>query len=389
MLLGPGYHPSIFGDSRNPLFGTFDAPSLDQFFDLSAPKFYPKYDNHNWGLRRVPERRYQQTEDEIQYILQVHAPQANKKNFQVELDDNNRLVVREHGVYRGFDRLFRIPEDVDIHSITAEWLDDLLLVKLPKIHHVPSLNLEALRTRNEHEAGRRRALQQEERRQRREEADMYRRQIEEQEEQKRQRRQEAEQHRRRLAEQKRQRREEAEQYRQYEKLQAEYHRKKELQRKYQQQQAEYRRLQQEKHQGYRQHQAKERRQRHQQQRQYWQENKAPGSKRSPERGDLRQPIRNQHQSKLIQNQKAHSDLQELETVRNKHDLAMQHEDRYLPERSAHSDASSPYDHEYYSHDDDSDLIVTEEMHDAQIEPLKKHHDASEGYVDTRGIFRAY
>merc|ERR1719218_561641 len=353
MLLGPGYHPSIFGDSRNPLFGTFDALSLDQFFDLSAPKFYPKYDNHNWGLRRVPERRYQQTEDEIQYILQVHAPQANKKNFQVKLDDNNRLVVREHGVYRGFDRLFRIPEDVDIHSITAEWLDDLLLVKLPKIHHVPSLNLEALRTRNEHEAGRRRALQQEERRQRREEA---------------------EQHRRRLAEQKRQRREEAEQYRQYEKLQAEYHRKKELQRKYQQQQAEYRRLQQEKHQGYRQRQAKERRQRHQQQRQYWQENKAPGSKRSPERGDLRQPIRNQHQSKLIQNQKAHSDLQELETVRNKHDLAMQHEDRYLPQRSAHSDASSPYD-------DDSDLIVTEEMHDAQTEPLKKYHDASEGYVD--------
>lgn len=58
-----------------------------------------------------------------------------KEEIKVEVEDSRYLIIRteaEEEPHRSFSRKFRLPERVDVEGISAEYVDGVLTVKVPR-----------------------------------------------------------------------------------------------------------------------------------------------------------------------------------------------------------------------------------------------------------------
>jgi HSP20 family protein len=85
-------------------------------------------------------------ENEKEYVLEVVAPGFEKDSFSVHLDqdqltisaerkqeaENTDKQIRNEYVYRSFKRSFTLDEKIDAESISAKYVNGILVLNLPK-----------------------------------------------------------------------------------------------------------------------------------------------------------------------------------------------------------------------------------------------------------------
>jgi HSP20 family protein len=124
---------------------------------LRSKRFLPSFDDDVFGkdfLRdffdfeqnpSVPEVNVKETKD--QYTIEVAAPGMDKKDFNVDVQNNMLTIssekeskdedkdenfLRREFSYTSFQRSFNIPETVDADNIKAKYDNGVLYVELPK-----------------------------------------------------------------------------------------------------------------------------------------------------------------------------------------------------------------------------------------------------------------
>jgi HSP20 family protein len=121
-----------------PSFSSF----LDDFFTSDFPSlFSPNFD------RRMTTPMVNVKENEDAYIVEMAAPGMNKKDFQIDLDNDvltisaelntkneetSELFTRREFEYTSFQRSFRLPDTVNQGKIKANYKEGILNVQLPK-----------------------------------------------------------------------------------------------------------------------------------------------------------------------------------------------------------------------------------------------------------------
>src|ERR1051326_6639155 len=90
-------------------------------------------------------------ETEKDYVVEVVAPGLNKEDFTVSLDDNiltvsfekkeeqkveNEKVIRNEYKYQSFKRSFTVDEKIDADNISAQYVNGVLTLNLPKREEV-------------------------------------------------------------------------------------------------------------------------------------------------------------------------------------------------------------------------------------------------------------
>ena len=135
----------------NPVVYRNSKPSLfDMFFDDHPTRLrYGASRRNNMTTCSAPATNIFETKEH--YKLEVAAPGLGKKDFNIEMTDGTLKVSstvekskREEGVtYRkiefaksSFTRNFRIPEDVDLEKIEANYAQGVLMISLPKSKEV-------------------------------------------------------------------------------------------------------------------------------------------------------------------------------------------------------------------------------------------------------------
>ena len=120
--------PSIFGDAMDSIFNTRLSDIMGSDLNMSTPSVNV-------------------VEKEDKYEIQLAAPGMNKKDFNIELD-NDRLkisselenkssdedsnYVRREYNYQSFMRSFTLPDTVDTDSINAKYEDGILNITIAK-----------------------------------------------------------------------------------------------------------------------------------------------------------------------------------------------------------------------------------------------------------------
>ncbi|KAL1560107.1 15.4 kDa class V heat shock protein-like [Salvia divinorum] len=70
------------------------------------------------------------------HLYSADIPGVRKEEIKVEVEDSRYLIIRTEAVaeepHRSFSRKFRLPERVDVAGISAEYLDGVLTVKVPR-----------------------------------------------------------------------------------------------------------------------------------------------------------------------------------------------------------------------------------------------------------------
>lgn len=68
------------------------------------------------------------------HIFSADIPGVRKEEIKVEVEDSRYLVIRTEAeeAQRSFNRKFRLPEQVDVEGISAEYVDGVLTVKVPR-----------------------------------------------------------------------------------------------------------------------------------------------------------------------------------------------------------------------------------------------------------------
>ena len=115
------------------------------------PSLFDEFFARDFGIDLAP-RTHQTpavniTEKEDAFILELVAPGKEKKDFDVELDDDTLTIsttnekesnegsaqfTRREFDYASFQRSFRMPETIDTKNIKANYKNGLLLIALPK-----------------------------------------------------------------------------------------------------------------------------------------------------------------------------------------------------------------------------------------------------------------
>jgi HSP20 family protein len=115
------------------------------------PSLFDEFFARDFGIDLAP-RTHQTpavniTEKEDAFILELVAPGKEKKDFDVELDNDTLTIstttekesnedsaqfTRREFDYASFQRRFRIPETIDTKSIKANYKNGLLSIVLPK-----------------------------------------------------------------------------------------------------------------------------------------------------------------------------------------------------------------------------------------------------------------
>ena len=115
------------------------------------PSLFDEFFTRNFGIDLAP-RTYQTpavniTEKEDSFHLEVVAPGKEKKDFDVELEQDTLTIstnsdsgiveedtqfTRREFDYASFNRSFRIPETIDTKNIKANYKNGLLSIVLPK-----------------------------------------------------------------------------------------------------------------------------------------------------------------------------------------------------------------------------------------------------------------
>jgi HSP20 family protein len=93
-------------------------------------------------------------EEDHEYVVELFIPGVSKEEIKIELN-NDLLIVsaetkKEQEVkyqtrefnYDTFKRSFTLPEDVKVDDITAEYLNGILKIALPKVAKAPQLKKE-------------------------------------------------------------------------------------------------------------------------------------------------------------------------------------------------------------------------------------------------------
>lgn len=90
-------------------------------------------------------------ETEKDYVVEVVAPGLNKEDFKVNLEDNlltvsfekkeeqkaeNEKVIRNEYKYQTFKRSFTVDEKIDADNISAQYVNGVLTLNLPKREEV-------------------------------------------------------------------------------------------------------------------------------------------------------------------------------------------------------------------------------------------------------------
>ncbi|PIN21157.1 hypothetical protein CDL12_06158 [Handroanthus impetiginosus] len=86
----------------------------------------------------IPENYVHWTQTPESHIYSADIPGVRKENIRVELEDSRYLIIRtaadestmEPG--RSFNRKFRLPGRVDVTGISAEYVDGVLTVTVPR-----------------------------------------------------------------------------------------------------------------------------------------------------------------------------------------------------------------------------------------------------------------
>ena len=116
-----------------------DLFDLQSFFDRGWPSWPSR---SSWPAINV-------AEDEKNYMIEVAAPGFNKEDFKVNIEDDiltisaevkremeetgqNRQYNRREYSYSSFTRSFSLPEDVKEDSITANYVNGILTLTMPK-----------------------------------------------------------------------------------------------------------------------------------------------------------------------------------------------------------------------------------------------------------------
>ena len=115
------------------------------------PSLFDEFFTRDFGIDLAP-RAYQTpavniTEKEDAFHLELVAPGKEKKDFDVELEEDTLIIstnsdsgiveddtqfTRREFDYASFNRSFRIPETIDTKSIKANYKNGLLSIVLPK-----------------------------------------------------------------------------------------------------------------------------------------------------------------------------------------------------------------------------------------------------------------
>lgn len=113
---------------------------VDEFFDTS---FWPELQ----GNERASVPAVNIMEDQDQFIIEVAAPGLEKKDFNIDLDNNvltihseredkkeekKRRFMRKEYSYTKFSRSFTLPAAVKDEDIKAEYKEGILTIRIPK-----------------------------------------------------------------------------------------------------------------------------------------------------------------------------------------------------------------------------------------------------------------
>lgn len=128
--------------------------------DLPISRMMDDFFNTGIGevLDHVPTARPKTNiiEAEDAYQLEMTVPGMNKDNIQLEIEDNTLVIqgsveekeyeqtpkfFRKEIRIGAFKRSFKLPKNVDMESIEANYKDGILLIRLPKMEKVESRRL--------------------------------------------------------------------------------------------------------------------------------------------------------------------------------------------------------------------------------------------------------
>jgi len=124
------------------------ANSIDSDFDIMLDRIF----NDGWNNNQKNKPSVDVIENEKEYILITDLPGFNKKNVNIEIEENRSLSItanskinkesndefyrireRNNGSYY---RRFDLPENVVIDEINAQFKNGSLIIKLPKAKEI-------------------------------------------------------------------------------------------------------------------------------------------------------------------------------------------------------------------------------------------------------------
>lgn len=73
------------------------------------------------------------------YSLTIELPGYNKSNTTVKIDDGILHIVGTINERKNFHKTFMLPKDLNMDKTTAEFVDGILSVKIPKIENPKSI----------------------------------------------------------------------------------------------------------------------------------------------------------------------------------------------------------------------------------------------------------
>ncbi|MFZ6052929.1 Hsp20/alpha crystallin family protein [Halocola ammonii] len=124
-------------------------PTKPSLFDVFFDDFLDKNvtGSGGFGLMNASTPKANIREEENQYTVELAAPGYDKKDFNVEVEDNQLILSVEktmenaeeqenfkHQEYRfeSFSRSFNLPEDIDEEKIKANYHDGILKIEIPR-----------------------------------------------------------------------------------------------------------------------------------------------------------------------------------------------------------------------------------------------------------------
>ena len=125
-----------FNNRRLPAFGSF----IDEFWNRTHAAEYESTTNN-----RRPDVNI--TETANSFIVEVAAPGFEKRDFKVEVDDKQLIISGKREIektenahytkrefsYSSFERIFTLPETIKDSKISAEYINGILKLTLPKM----------------------------------------------------------------------------------------------------------------------------------------------------------------------------------------------------------------------------------------------------------------
>lgn len=89
---------------------------------------------HLFPYHYIPQNYVHWTQTPESHIYSADIPGVRKEEIKVELEDSKYLIIRTESSsdIRRFTRKFRLPERVDVNGISADYVDGVLTVTVPK-----------------------------------------------------------------------------------------------------------------------------------------------------------------------------------------------------------------------------------------------------------------